>query len=83
MSNATQPPLPPSQALKRNMRLWRGLARAWPALLRLRQRAAERAYAPDGAGYEAMQSHFEQHQRDELEEREAGAKRQHVSSPST
>ena len=63
------------------MRLWRGLARAWPGLLRLRLRAAERAYAPDGAGYEGVQSHFEQRQRDEAEARVAGSKRRHPPRP--
>ena len=64
------------------MRLWRGLARAWVGLRRLRLRAADRAYAPDGAGYEGVQSHFEQRQRDEAEAREAGATRRRVGSPS-
>ena len=67
------------QAHQRNMRLWRGLARAWVGLRRLRLRAADRAYAPDGAAYEGVQSHFEQRQRDQAEAREAGAKRRRVA----
>ena len=62
------------------MRLWRGLARAWVGLHRLRLRAADRAYEPDAAGYEGVQSHFEQRQHDEVEAREA--KRRRVGSPS-
>ena len=38
-------------------------------------RACKRAYAPGGAGYGQVQSHFEQRQRDEVEAREAGAMR--------
>ena len=58
------------------MRLWRGLGRAWAGLSRLRQRAAKRSYGLDGKGYEQVQSHFTQRQRDEVEAREAGAKKQ-------
>ena len=43
-------------------------------------RACKRAYAPGGAGYEGVQSHFEQRQHDEVEAREA--KRRRVGSPS-
>ena len=49
--------------------------RAW-----LKERAAERAYAPDGAGYEECRADFTQHQRGEAEEREA--KRRRASGPS-
>ena len=53
------------------MRLWRGVARAAEQLVRLQQRAAARAYAPDGAGYEEVRGEFQGHQRDEAEKREA------------
>ena len=43
-------------------------------------RACKRAYAPGGAGYGQVQSHFEQRQHDEVEAREA--KRRRVGSPS-
>ena len=43
-------------------------------------RACKRAYAPGGAGFGQVQSHFEQRQRDEVEAREA--KRRRVGSPS-
>ena len=61
------------------MRLWRGLARAWVGLHRLRLRAAERAYKPHAAGYDGVQSHFEQRQHDEVEAREATAKQRRVA----
>ena len=68
-------PASAQQALQRNMRLWRGLARAWVGLRRLRLRAADRAYKPDGAGYEGVQGRYEQRQRDQAEAREAKRRR--------
>ena len=47
------------------MRLWRGVAKAAENLIWLKERAAERAYAPDGAGYEEVRTDFKQRQRGE------------------
>ena len=43
-------------------------------------RACKRAYAPGGAGYGQVQSHFQQRQHDEVEAREA--KRRRAGGPS-
>ena len=42
----------------RLLRLWRGIARAVGPLLAAQRRAAERVYAPSGAGYQAAAASF-------------------------
>ena len=82
MPTPTPTPARPSrrQAHRRRMRLWRGVARAAEQLVRLQQRAAARAYAPDAAGYQEVRDEVQGHQRDEAEGREA--KRRRAGGPS-
>ena len=44
---------------ERLMMLWRGVAKAAPKLICAQQRAAERAFAPDGDGYRNALEHFQ------------------------
>jgi len=43
---------------QRLMRLWRGVSKAAPKLIRAQQRAAERVFAPDGNGFQQAWGNF-------------------------